>query len=138
MCPRGGGYFPPRMSNQPWIRPILIASNLVMPAVLFLTHFQILWLIALAVLVHGAFIYALTAPGCTWFGPLATRFIPEGNHLWLTIDDGPAGAGTERLADELTQRGVCATFFVKGESLMRPTRDRPAAHGCGPLARESH
>ena len=107
------------MTSQPWIRPILIASNFAMPVALFVTRFQALWIVALAAIVHGAFIYAMCAPWCAWLGPVATRFIPRGNDVWLTIDDGPAGTDTGRLADELSRRGVRATFFVKGRSLAR-------------------
>lgn len=68
---------------------------------------------------HGSFIYAVVHPQCGWFGPVVTHFATDARELWLTIDDGPVGAASVQLGDELAQRGVRATFFVKGENLGR-------------------
>lgn len=93
-----------------------------MPLALLATRFQVPWLIAMAAGAHACLTYAIAAPGCAWLGPVVTRFVPRGNEVWLTIDDGPAGVETERLVDELARRGVRATFFVKGEALARQPR----------------
>lgn len=94
-------------------------ANYGAPVVLLATQFRYPWLIAAALGIHACFFYAVVAPSCGWFGPVATRFRPQGSEVWLTIDDGPAGEASLRLADEMTRRGVRATFFVKGENLAR-------------------
>lgn len=103
------------------IRPYLLVANYGAAAALVLTQFHYPWLIAAALCVHACFFYAVVAPGCGWLVPVATRFSPRngGNEVWLTIDDGPAGEASLRLSGELEQRGVRATFFVKGENLAR-------------------
>src|SRR5688572_15392657 len=106
-----------RPSGSLWFRRTLLGCNLSMPVALFLTGFNVPWLIALAVIVHGTLFYAMVAPGCAFLGPVATRFQTHANEVWLTIDDGPFGGASEELAAELQRRGVRATFFVKGKKL---------------------
>ncbi len=106
-------------SPQSWIRLCLLTANFAAPLILFGTHFRYPWLIAAALVVHACFFYAIVAPSCGWFGPVATRFRPQGSEVWLTIDDGPDGEASLRLSEEMVQRGVRATFFVKGENLRR-------------------
>ena len=50
---------------------------------------------------HAAFCYASLRANCQWVGPVATRFVPDGNEVWLTIDDGPSPEDTPRLLDLL-------------------------------------
>ncbi len=100
-----------------WLRRGLLVANLGAPVAVFSTGFQVWGLIAGAAVVHAALIYALTAPRCGWLGPVVTRFRATGKEVWLTIDDGPAGAQSGSLAEELQRRGVRATFFVKGRNL---------------------
>ncbi len=64
---------------------------------------------------HAAFCYASLRANCQWVGPVATRFVPEGNEVWLTIDDGPSPDDTPRLLDLLDASGAKATFFVRGD-----------------------
>lgn len=107
----------PRDRREWWIRNCLLGANFAGPATLILTRFQHTWLIVAAALAHGAFAYAVMKPSCNWFGPVVTRFKPRGREVWLTIDDGPAGSATEALSEAMQQRGVRATFFVKGSNL---------------------
>jgi peptidoglycan/xylan/chitin deacetylase (PgdA/CDA1 family) len=100
-----------------WMRKSLLGANLLAPAALVATRFQVPWVIGAAVLAHGAFAYAIVRPQCGWFGPVVTRFLAKGREVWLTIDDGPAAEQSELLAAELQRRGVRATFFVKGCNL---------------------
>ena len=65
--------------------------------------------------VHAALCYASLRANCQWFGTVATRFVPEGNEVWLTIDDGPDPADTPRLLELLAAAGARATFFVRGD-----------------------
>lgn len=102
-----------------WIRPCLLAANYGSPIALLVTWFRYPWMIAAAVCAHAAFFYAIVSPRCGWLGAVATRFRARGSEVWLTIDDGPAGEETLRLAAEMAERGVRATFFVKGENLAR-------------------
>jgi peptidoglycan/xylan/chitin deacetylase (PgdA/CDA1 family) len=64
---------------------------------------------------HLAFSNASVRANCQWCGPVATRFIPEGDEVWLTIDDGPDPEDTPRLLDLLDGAGARATFFVRGD-----------------------
>lgn len=66
---------------------------------------------------HACLFFAIVAPACGWLGAVATRFRPRGREVWLTIDDGPDGESSLHLAEALAQRGVSATFFVKGQRL---------------------
>jgi peptidoglycan/xylan/chitin deacetylase (PgdA/CDA1 family) len=99
------------------VRKLLLGANLAAPPALFATGFQNPWIIGAAALAHTAFASAIVRPGCGWFGPVVTRFRPGGKEVWLTIDDGPAGAATDALSAELSRRGARATFFVKGRNL---------------------
>jgi peptidoglycan/xylan/chitin deacetylase (PgdA/CDA1 family) len=108
-----------RSPFRSWIRPVLIVANYSSPVALIATRFQYPWLIAAALCVHACFFYAIVAPACWWLGPVVTRFRPRGKQVWLTIDDGPAGDASARLAEALEQRGARATFFVKGKRVAR-------------------
>jgi peptidoglycan/xylan/chitin deacetylase (PgdA/CDA1 family) len=83
----------------------------------FATGFRLPWVILAAAILHACLIYGFAAPWCGWLGPVVRRFQPRGRELWLTLDDGPAGAETVLLGLELQRRGVPATFFIKGRSL---------------------
>jgi peptidoglycan/xylan/chitin deacetylase (PgdA/CDA1 family) len=107
----------PRAALEWCVRKGLLGANLAAPPALFATGFQNPWIIGAATLAHAAFASAIVRPGCGWFGPVVTRFRPNGNDVWLTIDDGPAGAATDELSMELSRRNVRATFFVKGRNL---------------------
>lgn len=100
-----------------WIRRILLATNLAAPVLVFGTG-GTWWSLVFALIAHSAFCRALTLPGCSWLGPEATRFQTAHNEVWLTIDDGPFGKSSLALSAALRERGVPATFFVKGTSLL--------------------
>jgi peptidoglycan/xylan/chitin deacetylase (PgdA/CDA1 family) len=67
--------------------------------------------IAILALSHALLLYPTLRPNVQWLGPVITCFEPEGNELWLTIDDGPTD-DTLAILDALD---VKATFFVKGK-----------------------
>lgn len=46
---------------------------------------------------------------------VVTKFIPNGNQVWLTIDDGPDPADTPRILDLLDAHDAKATFFMIGK-----------------------
>jgi peptidoglycan/xylan/chitin deacetylase (PgdA/CDA1 family) len=106
-------------SPKSWIRPCLLTANFAAPFILFGTHFRYPLLVTAAMVVHACFFYAIVAPSCGWLVPVVRRFRPKGSDVWLTIDDGPAGEDSLRLSQELSRRGVQATFFVKGQNLAR-------------------
>ena len=62
------------------------------------------------VVIPGLLVYGTLVPNAQLLGPVITCFEPEGNEVWLTIDDGPAD-DTMQVLDALD---VKATFFVKG------------------------
>ena len=75
--------------------------------------------LGLCALAHGALAYATLRPNNALFGPVATRFEPAGDEVWLTIDDGPDPHDTPRLLDLLDAYpvggGARATFFLRGD-----------------------
>jgi peptidoglycan/xylan/chitin deacetylase (PgdA/CDA1 family) len=125
-------YCPLVFQNAPyWPRIFLIAANLLVALITILSGFSwsLMWV---AFGVHGFSAFALFAPYCDWLCPVASRFTPSGREVWLTIDDGPDGENTRRLAEDLAAKGVRATFFVKGRSLLKDTSLAEA------LLREGH
>src|ERR1700730_9580748 len=103
----------PSISPSPksWIRPCLLTANYSAPLMLVGTHFRYPWLVAAAMMVHACFFYAIVAPSCGWLVRVATRFRTKGSEVWLTIDDGPDGDASLWLSEEMSRRGVQATFF---------------------------
>src|SRR5258708_7184236 len=73
------------------------------------------WLAAIGALAlsHALLLWTTLRPNSQWLGPVITRFDTASNEIWLTIDDGPTD-DTQALLDALGDRGVQATFFVKG------------------------
>ena len=69
--------------------------------------------IGILALSHALLLYPTLRPNAQWLGPVVTSFQPEGNEVWLTIDDGPTD-DTAAILDILDARGAKATFFVKG------------------------
>jgi peptidoglycan/xylan/chitin deacetylase (PgdA/CDA1 family) len=69
--------------------------------------------IGVLALSHLLLLIPTLMPNVQWLGPVATRFEPEGEEVWLTIDDGPTD-DTAALLDALDARGAKATFFVLG------------------------
>lgn len=127
------------LAHQPWQRPLLLAGNLAAPAALVATRFENPWLLGLAAAFHASFACAVAHPRCGWFGPVVSRFETERREVWLTIDDGPVGADSIALGDALAERGVPATFFVKGENLARHREVAPRWIAAGhTLANHTH
>ncbi len=112
----------PKKSCRRWIRPCLLVGNVAAPLAMISTWFQVPWLIAATIIVHACFCYAVVAPNCDWFGPVVSRFSTDQKHVWLTIDDGPAGSETTRLTEGLRARRAVATFFVQGQRLEQNPR----------------
>ena len=118
---RGGVYSPRAVPETTaptsWIRPYLLTANPVAALVVVATRFHYPWLVAVELALHACLFYAIVVPSCGFLVPVVTRFRAKRNQVWLTIDDGPAGEESLRLAEEMSRRGVRATFFVKGKSL---------------------
>jgi peptidoglycan/xylan/chitin deacetylase (PgdA/CDA1 family) len=72
-------------------------------------------IIAIAIVVFAVIpallLYGTLVPNAQLLGPVITCFEPEGQEVWLTIDDGPT-ADTPQILDALDD--APATFFVKG------------------------
>ena len=75
------------------------------------------------VVIPGLLLYGTLVPNAQLFGPVITCFEPDGQEVWLTIDDGPTD-DTQEVLDVLGD--VRAMFFVKG-TLARAHPERMAA-----------
>ena len=64
---------------------------------------------------HAPLLYGTLRANSRLFGPVATRFAPAGDEVWLTIDDGPHREDTPRILDLLDAAAARATFFVRGD-----------------------
>lgn len=104
---------------RPWWRRLLLAANVAMPPLLLADKFSSAPLIASALTAHALLLVAILHPRCPWLGPVIRSFRTERRAVWLTIDDGPDGAETLRLGEELRTRNVSATFFFIGGKLER-------------------
>ena len=98
---------------------MLLVANVAMPPLVIADKFSSMVLIAVAVAAHGLLLLAILHPRCPWLGPVVRSFRTDRRAVWLTIDDGPDGAETLRLSEDLRRRGVSATFFFIGEKLGR-------------------
>lgn len=85
---------------------------------------------------HALLLAAILRPNVQWLGPVMTAFRTEGREVWLTIDDGPAD-DTPAILELLAQRGIKATFFVKG-ALAGRRRDLLEAIAAGGHSIDNH
>jgi peptidoglycan/xylan/chitin deacetylase (PgdA/CDA1 family) len=67
--------------------------------------------VVVLVVIPGLLLYGTLVPNAQLLGPVITCFEPEGQDVWLTIDDGPTD-DTPQILDALGD--AKATFFVKG------------------------
>ncbi|MEK6374177.1 MAG: polysaccharide deacetylase family protein [Acidobacteriota bacterium] len=96
------------------MRRVIIAFAVAAPvALIALWPHAPLAAIGILALSHALLLYPTLRPNVQWLGPVVTWFEPEGNEVWLTIDDGPTG-DTAAILDILDARSAKATFFVKG------------------------
>ena len=96
------------------MRRVILALAIAAPVALIVLwpHAPLAGLGILA-LSHALLLYPTLRPNVQWLGPVVTSFEPQGNEVWLTIDDGPTD-DTAAILDILDARGAKATFFVKG------------------------
>lgn len=87
--------------------------------------------ILVAMISHALLFVAIFHPRCPWLGPISRRFRTKEKAVWLTIDDGPDGERSRRLARELQARGVRATFFVIGGRVRAQPEIPPALLASG-------
>ena len=114
--------------HHPILRRLILTANATLPPVCVWFWFRGAWPAFAAALVgtaifHTALAIGIFHPRCPWLGPVFRRFRTAQKAVWLTIDDGPDGESTVRLAEALQSRGVRATFFVVGER----AREHPEA-----------
>lgn len=64
-------------------------------------------------------VYGTLRPTSQLLGEAITDFEPRGREVWLTIDDGPDPVDTPKILDLLDRYSAQATFFVKGERVLR-------------------
>ncbi len=106
------------MENRaPVLRTRLLLTGFIAAPVAAVFLWHISPALALGVLgaSHAPLLYGTLRANAQLFGPVATRFVPAGNEVWLTIDDGPCPRDTPRLLDLLDAAGARATFFVRGD-----------------------
>lgn len=74
-------------------------------------------------------------PNSWLFGPVIARGPRTGRELFLTFDDGPNPAATDRIIETLARENVPAAFFMVGEHVRRfaevGARVRDAGHEIG-------
>jgi peptidoglycan/xylan/chitin deacetylase (PgdA/CDA1 family) len=93
--------------------------------------------LTIMMLSHAVWLYATLRANTQWLGPVITWFDTDGPEVWLTIDDGPTN-DTPAILDLLAERGVRATFFVKGAlARQNPERVRAMLDGGHTVANHS-
>lgn len=96
------------------MRRLIIAFAFIAPVLLVILWPRAPWVgVGILALSHALLLIPTIAPNMQWLGPVITRFATDANEVWLTIDDGPSD-DTPAVLDVLAERGVPATFFVKG------------------------
>ncbi|MBV9492342.1 MAG: polysaccharide deacetylase family protein [Verrucomicrobia bacterium] len=53
------------------------------------------------------------------FGPVYTHFVPQGDQVWITLDDGPDPETTPEILKVLDRHAVRVTFFLIGAKVRR-------------------
>lgn len=86
---------------------------------------------------HMLVLYPTLRASSQWLGRVVTRFEPQGNEVWITIDDGPTDQTAAILA-ALARHGARATFFVKGKNVrMQPDAARAIVAAGSEIANHS-
>lgn len=98
-----------------WIRPAVLIFALLAP-VWTIIWFRTDWVVALLPLFisHLLLLYPTLASQSQWWGPVIRSFQTPRREVWITIDDGPTLAHTEKILDVLDRYRARATFFVVG------------------------
>jgi len=73
---------------------------------------EVLWILFFS---HMTLLATTLIPSLQGFGPVVRFFEPEGNQIWLTIDDGPNSTTTPAILELLDRFDAKATFFLIGE-----------------------
>jgi peptidoglycan/xylan/chitin deacetylase (PgdA/CDA1 family) len=96
------------------MRPVVVGFAGIAPLIaLLLLPRSLVAAAGVLALSHALILIPTLRPNVQWLGPVMTRFETSANEIWLTIDDGPTD-DTPALLEMLAERGVVATFFVKG------------------------
>ena len=98
-----------------WLPVLSVVTPALLPVAWRLSPVAGLGALGVMAASHLSLVYGTLKPNCQWFGPVVTRFVPEGEEVWLTIDDGPDPEDTPRLLDLLDAASAKATFFVRGD-----------------------
>jgi peptidoglycan-N-acetylglucosamine deacetylase len=96
------------------MRRIIITAVIVAPLIaIAMWNWSAAGAIGVLAISHALLLYPTFRPNVQWLGPVVTRFEPDGNEVWLTVDDGPT-EDTPQVLDLFDHYQVKATFFVKG------------------------
>lgn len=102
------------------IRTLILGFALITPvwAIIF---FQVSLVLALVPVFasHLLLLYPTLTSQSQWWGPVVRSFATKRHEVWLTIDDGPDEAHTEKILDLLDRFNARATFFVVGERALK-------------------
>jgi peptidoglycan-N-acetylglucosamine deacetylase len=96
-------------------RSIILAFAIISP-IWTIVFVRINLLVALTPLFvsHLLLLYPTLVPQSQWWGPVLRSFSTVRREVWITIDDGPTPAHTEKILDLLDRYNARATFFVIG------------------------
>lgn len=99
-----------------WWRRFLLLINLTPPIIIIWTGGTELWTWIYAIVIHHVLLAGLFIPRSRLLGPVLTKLPTEEKIVWLTIDDGPS-PDTAAIANMLSDKGISATFFLRGKML---------------------
>lgn len=104
------------MTNATNLRRLLLGFALVAPVWTLVVWRESIWLALLPLFVsHLLLLYPTLTPLSQWWGPVRCSFATNEREVWITIDDGPCAAHTEKILELLERMEARATFFVIGQ-----------------------
>ncbi len=122
----------PRTAVGRWLIAVSIATPALVPVAWHLSPAAGWVVLGAMVCAHAGLLYGTLTPNCPWFASVVTHFVPDGDEVWLTIDDGPDPEDTPRLLDLLDAAQAKATFFARGD------RARAHPHLVAEILRRGH
>lgn len=104
-----------RAVRASWIKPAILLFALIAPVwtIFWFRHNWVIGVLPLFVS-HLLLLYPTFVSQSQWWGPVIRSFDTTRREVWITIDDGPTPAHTEKILDVLERHSARATFFVIG------------------------
>ncbi len=106
--------------SRRWLRRSILVFAAIAP-LWTIIFFRVNLVAALAPLFvsHLLLLYPTLVPQSQWWGPVQRLFATSRREVWITIDDGPTPAHTEKILDLLERYKARATFFVIGSRALK-------------------